>query len=69
VTTVPAAGEMGLALALGSGAAFRESATQLGVNLAGILVAALLTLLLQKAVWRRVPRIVPRVQRVGRARA
>ena len=69
VTTVSAAGEMGLAVALGSGTDFREAATQLGVNLAGILVAALVTLVLQKAVWRRVPRIVPRVQRVGRARA
>jgi uncharacterized hydrophobic protein (TIGR00271 family) len=68
VTTVPAAGEMGLALAVGSGTDFREAATQLGVNLAGILAAALATLLLQKAVWRRVPRVVPRVQRVGHAR-
>jgi uncharacterized hydrophobic protein (TIGR00271 family) len=68
VTTVPAAGEMGLALAVGSGTDFREAATQLGVNLAGILAAALGTLLLQKAVWRRVPRVVPRVQRVGHAR-
>jgi uncharacterized hydrophobic protein (TIGR00271 family) len=68
VTTVPAAGEMGLAIALGSGADLREAATQLGVNLAGILVAAVGTLLLQKAVWHRVPRIVPRVQRVGHAK-
>jgi uncharacterized hydrophobic protein (TIGR00271 family) len=67
VTTVPAAGEMGLAIALGSGTDLREAATQLGVNLAGILVAAVATLQLQKAVWRRVPRVVPRVQRVGHA--
>jgi uncharacterized hydrophobic protein (TIGR00271 family) len=66
VTTVPAAGEMGLALALGSGITFREAATQLGVNLVGILVAAVLTLTLQRAVWHRVPRITPRVDRVGR---
>jgi uncharacterized hydrophobic protein (TIGR00271 family) len=65
VTTVPAAGEMALALALGSGTDFREAATQLGVNLAGILVAAVSTLLVQRAVWRRVPRATPRAQRVG----
>jgi len=68
VTTVPAAGEMALALALGSTTDLREAATQLGVNLAGILVAALATLGLQKAVWHRVPRVVPRVRRVGHAR-
>lgn len=60
VTTVPAAGAMALGLALGSGQAFGEAATQLGINLAGILVAATGTLLLQKAVWRRVPTRVPR---------
>jgi uncharacterized hydrophobic protein (TIGR00271 family) len=68
VTTVPAAAEIALALALGATTELREAATQLGVNLAGILLAALATLALQKAVWHRVPRIVPRVQRVGRAR-
>jgi uncharacterized hydrophobic protein (TIGR00271 family) len=65
VTTVPAAGEMALALALGSGTDFREAATQLGINLAGILVAAVSTLLVQREVWRRVPRSTPRAQRVG----
>ena len=68
VTTVPAAGEMALAVALGSGTDLQEAATQLGINLAGVLVAAVATLLVQQTVWRRVPRIVPRVQRVGRAR-
>lgn len=67
VTTVPAAGEMALALALGGAQDFAEAATQLGINLLGILVAALATLGVQKSVWRRVPRTVPRVQRVGRA--
>ncbi|SDY25062.1 uncharacterized hydrophobic domain-containing protein [Modestobacter sp. DSM 44400] len=69
VTTVPAAGEMALSLALGGGTDFREATTQLGINLAGILVAALATLALQRAVWRRVPRATPRVQRVGHARS
>ena len=65
VTTVPAAGYMALSVALGGGEQFRESATQLGVNLVGIVVAALLTLGVQRAVWRRVPRVVPRVRAVG----
>jgi uncharacterized hydrophobic protein (TIGR00271 family) len=59
VTTVPAAGAMALGLALGSGSAFGEAGTQLGINLAGILVAATATLFLQQAVWRRVPTRVP----------
>jgi uncharacterized hydrophobic protein (TIGR00271 family) len=69
VTTVPAAGEIALALALGGGTDLREAATQLGVNLAGILLAAVTTLALQQAVWRRVPRVTPRGQRVARTRA
>jgi uncharacterized hydrophobic protein (TIGR00271 family) len=69
VTTVPAAGDMGLSLALGGAAPFREAATQLGVNLLGIVLAALVTLTLQRAVWRRVPRSVPRVRGVGDRRA
>jgi uncharacterized membrane protein len=68
VTTVPAAGDMALSLALGGSDQFWESATQLGVNLLGILVAALVTLTLQRAVWRRVPTSVPRVGGVGSRR-
>jgi len=60
VTTVPAAGAMALGLALGSGHAFGEAAAQLGINLLGILVAAAATLVLQRALWNRVPRVVPR---------
>jgi uncharacterized hydrophobic protein (TIGR00271 family) len=66
VTTVPAAADMGLSLALGGGAEFVRAATQLGINLAGILVAALLTLALQRALWRRIPRALPRIERVVR---
>jgi uncharacterized hydrophobic protein (TIGR00271 family) len=55
VTTVPAAADMAVSLALGGGAEFRSAATQLGVNLAGIIVAATVTLAIQRAVWRRVP--------------
>ena len=68
VTTVPAAGAMALGLALGDGRELFEASAQLGINVAGILAAALLTLLAQRALWRRVPTAAPRVQRVGRAR-
>lgn len=65
VTTVPAAADMAVALALGGGTEFTRAATQLGINVAGILAAALVTLAVQRAVWRRVPRVVPRVAAVG----
>ena len=67
VTTVPAAGDMALSLALGSSGQFWHAATQLGVNLLGILLATLATLAVQRAVWHQVPRVAPRVQRAGRA--
>jgi hypothetical protein len=54
---------MALGLSLGSSSAFGEAGTQLGINLAGLLLAAIGTLLLQKAVWRRVPARVPRADR------
>ena len=60
VTTVPAAADMAVSLALGGGPEFRSAATQLGINLAGIIVAATATLAIQRAVWRRVPGVVPR---------
>jgi uncharacterized hydrophobic protein (TIGR00271 family) len=68
VTTVPAAGAMALGIALGDAHALGEGAAQLGINLAGILLAALVTLLLQRAVWRRVPRSLPRLELLPRAR-
>jgi hypothetical protein len=68
VTTVPAAADMGVSLALGGGEEFASAATQLGINLAGILAAALTTLAVQKAVWRRIPRAVPHVEGVDRSR-
>lgn len=66
VTTVPAAADMALSMALGSGEELGKAATQLGVNLAGILLAAVATLAVQRAVWRRVPRVVPAVPRPRR---
>jgi uncharacterized hydrophobic protein (TIGR00271 family) len=64
VTTVPAAADMALSLALGGATEFTRAATQLGINLAGILVAATATLALQKALWRRMPQTVPPVERL-----
>jgi uncharacterized hydrophobic protein (TIGR00271 family) len=60
VTTVPAAADMAVSLALGGWPEFLSAATQLGINLAGILVAATATLAIQRAVWRRIPGVVPR---------
>ncbi|TFV52042.1 DUF389 domain-containing protein [Blastococcus sp. TF02A-35] len=65
VTTVPAAADMAVSLALGGGTELLRAATQLGINLVGILVAALATLAVQRAVWHRMPRTVPKVERVG----
>lgn len=66
VTTVPAAADMGLSIALGGWYEFVRAATQLGINVAGILVAATATLAVQKALWRRVPRALPRIEKVVR---
>jgi hypothetical protein len=68
VTTVPAAADMAVSLALGGGTEFGRAALQLGLNLAGILVAALVTLALQRVLWQRVPRVVPRIEAVSRTR-
>jgi uncharacterized hydrophobic protein (TIGR00271 family) len=67
VTTVPAAGAMALGLALGEPRELAEAATQLGINLVGIVAAAVATLLVQRALWRRVPGAVPKMARVVRA--
>ncbi|MGZ4568191.1 MAG: DUF389 domain-containing protein [Blastococcus sp.] len=68
VTTVPAAGAIGVALALGRAEDVSRGAIQLGVNLGAILVAAVVTLTAQRAVWRRVPGTRPRVAGVARNR-
>ena len=56
VTTIPAAGNVALALALGVWDEVWGSSVQLLVNLAGMTAAGALTLLVQQAVWRRVDR-------------
>jgi uncharacterized hydrophobic protein (TIGR00271 family) len=53
VTTVPAAGNVALGLAFGSGAEIWGSSLQLLLNLSGMALAGWATLALQQAVWAR----------------
>ncbi len=53
VTTVPAAGNIALGLALGVGHEIWGSSLQLAVNLAGMALAGWLTLSVQQVVWQR----------------
>ncbi len=54
VTTIPAAGNVALGLAFGSGSEIWGSSLQLLVNLSGMALAGWATLALQQAVWSRV---------------
>ena len=56
VTTVPAAGNLALALALWVPSEMGGAATQLAVNLCGMLLAGVATLLVQRTVWHHVGR-------------
>lgn len=60
VTTVPAAANVALDIALGDLVEMRGALLQLGINIAAILVAGVATMLVQKALWRRVPQAAPR---------
>ena len=53
VTTVPAAGNIAVAIALEHWSEVGASLVQLGVNVAGMIVAGILTLALQRALWTR----------------
>lgn len=53
VTTVPAAGNIAVALPLAHWHEVGASLVQLGVNLAGMVIAGVLTLLLQRLLWAR----------------
>ena len=53
VTTVPAAGNIALGLAIGNRAEILGSAQQLGLNVAGMVIAGVAMLLLQRLVWSR----------------
>jgi uncharacterized hydrophobic protein (TIGR00271 family) len=65
VTTVPATAAFALGVAFGDWADAGRSALQLGVNVLGILLAALVTVRTLQALWRRAPRTRPRRSRVG----
>jgi uncharacterized hydrophobic protein (TIGR00271 family) len=54
VTTVPAVGTVALCLGVGVWAEIPSALLQLGINLAGLVLAGSLTLLLQRLVWSRV---------------
>jgi uncharacterized hydrophobic protein (TIGR00271 family) len=56
VTTVPAAGNLALALALWVPAEMGGAAAQLAVNLVGMLLAGVVTLMVQRAVWHQIVR-------------
>jgi uncharacterized hydrophobic protein (TIGR00271 family) len=57
VTTVPAAGDLALCLALWAPGQIGGAAAQLGINLAGMTIAGVLTLLAQRLIWRVYPKI------------
>ncbi|HET9874062.1 MAG TPA: DUF389 domain-containing protein [Propionibacteriaceae bacterium] len=52
VTTVPAAGDIALSLALGASGHLLGAAAQLGINLFGMTIAGVTTLLIQRALWK-----------------
>jgi uncharacterized hydrophobic protein (TIGR00271 family) len=55
-TTIPAAADIGVALAYGNGQEAWGSALQLGLNIALLAVTAIIGLPVQRALWRRVAR-------------
>lgn len=59
VTTVPAAANAALAVALADWPEVGNALAQLGLNIAAILVAGIATMLVQRALWRRVPHAAP----------
>lgn len=67
VTTVPAAGNIAVAIALAHWNEVGASLVQLGVNLAGMIVAGIATLSIQRLVWSRLGRhdIAPRSPEVA----
>lgn len=53
VTTIPAAADVAVSAAYGEGATFRGSLGQLAINIASLLVAGILTLSVQRLLYRR----------------
>ncbi|GLW96282.1 DUF389 domain-containing protein [Microtetraspora sp. NBRC 16547] len=64
VTTVPAAGYMAVAMALGRWDEVGHSLTQLAVNIAGMVAAGTATLFVQRFLWQRYGRSIPAVPAV-----
>lgn len=52
VTTVPAAGDIALSLVLGATEQLSGAAAQLGINLLGMTIAGVITLVAQRNLWR-----------------
>jgi uncharacterized hydrophobic protein (TIGR00271 family) len=69
VTTVPASGNMALALVFGIWHEFWGSALTLGLNIAGMAIAGWLTLALQQRVWERTTTVQRRLLPLRRRRA
>ncbi|MFF6996825.1 DUF389 domain-containing protein [Streptomyces sp. NPDC008313] len=69
VTTVPAAGNLAVAVALGHWGEVGASLTQLGVNLAGMLIAGILTLFTQRTLWARFGHSAPTAAGPGSRRS
>jgi uncharacterized hydrophobic protein (TIGR00271 family) len=67
VTTIPAAANVGVSAAYADWSAFRGSLAQLGINVAGILLAGVLTLYVQRLFYRQ--RRVQHLKDPDRARA
>jgi hypothetical protein len=57
---VPAAGDLALSLALWVPSHIGGAAAQLGINLAGMTAAGVVTLLLQRRIWRMYLRLKQR---------
>lgn len=68
VTTVPAVGNLALAVALGDSSELVGSAQQLGINLVGMVLAGLVVVTTQRLVWRRTLALTDRVRRARRRR-
>jgi uncharacterized hydrophobic protein (TIGR00271 family) len=69
VTTVPAAAAFALGVAFGDWPDAARSALQLGINVVGILLAALVTVQVLRGLWRLVPRLAPGRRRTQRSPA
>ena len=61
VTTIPAAGNLALGLAVWERGEILGSVEQLALNLAGMILAGTLTLVLMRSVWDRITRFSERL--------